>query len=141
MGKINASKSQKEEAIVEQSEEEQGEQETEDKANPLYSDVVSNGSSLNSGTSISISGNSTGTTLLDSTFSGKRISDGDVANESKKQRRARLSRSSLQEVIQNSADTELLSSVAEINDLKLRIDQVSSDNEAFKKELTFYRDT
>jgi CTP-dependent riboflavin kinase len=59
MGKINASKSQKEEAIVEQSEEGQVEQETEDNTNPLYSDVVSNGSSLNSGTSISISGNST----------------------------------------------------------------------------------
>jgi hypothetical protein len=55
MGNLNASKSQKEEAIVEQSEEGQVEQETEDNLNPLYSDVVSNGSSLNSGASISIS--------------------------------------------------------------------------------------
>jgi hypothetical protein len=53
MGKINASKSQKEEAIVEQSEEGQVEQETEDNVNSLYSNGVSNGSSLNSGASIS----------------------------------------------------------------------------------------
>jgi hypothetical protein len=65
MGKINASKSQKEETIAEQSEEEQVDQETEDDSTPLYSDVVSNGSGT-------ISGNSTGTTLLDSTLSGKR---------------------------------------------------------------------
>jgi hypothetical protein len=54
--KLNASKSQKKEIIAEQSEEEQVEQ-----------DVVSNLSSLNSGTSLSISG----TTLPECTLSRK----------------------------------------------------------------------
>jgi hypothetical protein len=132
MGKTNASKSQKEETIAEQSEEEQVDHETQDDSTPLYSDVVANGSGTISGT---IS-NGSGTTLLDSTLSGKRTSNEDGEKESKKQRRARLSQSTLQEVMEKSAATEKLSSVAKIKNLTLRIDQVYSDNVAFQKELT-----
>jgi hypothetical protein len=61
MGKINASKSQKEL--------EQLEQEVEDNPKSLNSDVVATGPSLNSGTSLPISGTtSTGTRLPGSTF-------------------------------------------------------------------------
>jgi hypothetical protein len=72
---------------------------------PLYSEVVI-GSSL--------SGSNSTTTLPESTISGKRSSEVDGIVKNKKQRRARLQGTTLQDVINKYADTEQSSSIEEM---------------------------
>jgi hypothetical protein len=105
--KTKTLKSQKTVTASEENEEEQSEQDIEN--TPLYSEVVI-------GSSLSAS-NST-TTLPESILSGKRSSEVDGVVENKKQRRARLQGTNLQDVIDKYANTERASSVEEMAELR-----------------------
>ena len=71
-----------------------------------------------------------------STIIGKRGNEETFTTESKKARRARLKETSLADAINGCAETEKISSLSEVNDLKLLVAKLASDNNAFREELT-----
>jgi hypothetical protein len=123
--KTKTLKSQKPVTAREENEEEQSEQDIEN--TPFYSKVVI-------GSSLSRS-NST-TTLPESTLSGKRSAEVDGGVENKKQRRARLQGTTLQDVIHKYADTERASSVEEIAELRRLVATLAPDNANFREEIS-----
>ena len=121
----NKTKSQKTATSPREDEEEQFEEHIEN--TPLYSEVV---------IGPSLSGSNSTTTISESTLSGKRSSEVDRVVENKKQRRARLHDTSIQEVIDNYADTERASSVEEMAELRQLVATLATDNAKFREEIT-----
>jgi hypothetical protein len=88
-----------------------------------------------SGSSILSTDIQTGTSLPTDLDSSNRDSL-ENPRESKKARRDRLSNSSISDVITASAHTEQLSSVSEINDLKILVAKLVSENSMIREEVS-----